>query len=203
MASHLLLHGDMRTLGLLLAIVGVSFAVANAQDTDAPEGAIIESAEVSGLAIDRLSSALQRDIDALVGEGLSHERVAQLAAQIEAEAGNIALLVGQLGLFFILALFSASLARRTSGAAGEGGLLQNRIVDTGWASGVSLENISIEEDIAFIEGRAANEQSIEQFVQQLGEMRGLASVHVLSSSEEPGGDGEASAIRFTVSGHLD
>ena len=50
-----------------------------------PEGAIIGSAEVSGLGVDRLSSELQQDIDALVGEGLSHERVGQLAARIEAE----------------------------------------------------------------------------------------------------------------------
>ncbi len=103
----------MRTLGLLLAIVGVSFAVANAQDTDAPEGAIIKSAEVSGLAIDRLSSALQRDIDALVGEGLSHERVAQLAAQIEAELPELIVAVrsvqrpdGEARVIFLVARIS-------------------------------------------------------------------------------------------------
>lgn len=38
----------MRTLGLLVAIVGGSFTVANAQTAEAPEGALIESVEVSG-----------------------------------------------------------------------------------------------------------------------------------------------------------
>ena len=48
----------MRTLGLLLVLVALLLAVlafplvAAAQDADAPEGARIESAEVSGLALD-------------------------------------------------------------------------------------------------------------------------------------------------------
>ena len=78
---------DMKTLGLLLALLALPFLIvtANAQDTDAPEGALIKSAQVSGLAFDQLSPGLRQSIDALVGDRLNRERVAALAARIEAE----------------------------------------------------------------------------------------------------------------------
>ena len=84
MARHLLGTVDMRTLGLLVAIVGISFPVANAQVTDALEGALIASAEVSGLAVEQLSPELRHDINALAGDRLDRERVGELAVRIEA-----------------------------------------------------------------------------------------------------------------------
>jgi len=76
----------MRTLTLLLlTVLGVPFQLASAQEIDPPEGAVIESAEVSGFALDQLSPGLQRDIDALTGERLNRERLGQLAARIEEE----------------------------------------------------------------------------------------------------------------------
>ena len=90
----------MRRFGLLLAIVGWSFTLANAQgvqgsqggqgaqgaqDNDAPEGALIQSTELSGLTSGRLSPGLRQEIDALVGKGLNRERVDGLAVRIETE----------------------------------------------------------------------------------------------------------------------
>jgi hypothetical protein len=75
-------------LGLLVAVavhLALSFPVAHAQGTDALDGAIIQSAEVSGLAVDQLSPDLRDDIDALVGAPLHRERVDVLATRIEAE----------------------------------------------------------------------------------------------------------------------
>ena len=103
----------MRILGLLIVIVGVSLPIANAQGTDAPDGARIESAEVSGLAMDRLSPGLRQDIDALVGEGLNREHVGELAARIEAELPELIVAVrhvqrpdGEVQVIFLVARIS-------------------------------------------------------------------------------------------------
>ena len=98
-----------------MAVVGGSFAVANAQTADAPEGALIESVEVSGLAMDRLSSELRHDIDALVGAGLNREHVDELAARIEAELPELVVAVrnvqrpfGEVRVIFLVARISAN-----------------------------------------------------------------------------------------------
>ena len=103
----------MRTLGLLVAIVGISFPVANAQETDAPEGALIESAEVSGLAFDQLSPGLRQDINALVGDRLNRERVGELATRIEVERPEVIVAVrsvlrpdGEARVIFLVARIS-------------------------------------------------------------------------------------------------
>ena len=113
MARCLPLHLDMRTLGLLVAILGLSFPLANAQGTDAPEGALIRSAEVSGLALDRLSAELREDIDALVGDPLDRERVGELATRIEAELPELIVAVrniqrpdGEVRVIFLVARIS-------------------------------------------------------------------------------------------------
>ena len=75
----------MRTLWLAAAIVAMPLAAVHAQDIDALEGARIEAAEISGLALNRLSAELQQDITALVGAPLNRELVDALANRIEAE----------------------------------------------------------------------------------------------------------------------
>ena len=85
----------MRTLGLLFVIVGLLLValalplVAYAQDADAPEGARIDAAEVSGIALDALSPGLRQAIDSLAGTPLSHERLRELAARIEGERPEV------------------------------------------------------------------------------------------------------------------
>jgi len=77
---------DMRTLTLLLVLLGAApVLAADAQEADAPEGSLIEAAEVSGLPLDQLSPGLRQDIEALAGTPLNRERVGELAARIEAE----------------------------------------------------------------------------------------------------------------------
>jgi hypothetical protein len=75
----------MTTLRLLLAFLVISVLAANAQEIDAPEGALIASADVSGLDFDQLSPGLRLDINALVGNPLNRDRVRELATRIEAE----------------------------------------------------------------------------------------------------------------------
>ncbi len=78
----------MRTLALLLALVAAPFA-AHAQQAVVPDGAIVESAEVSGLALDQLSPGLQQEIAALAGQPLNRERLNALAARIEGERPDV------------------------------------------------------------------------------------------------------------------
>ena len=78
----------MRILASLLAALCLPLAAA-AQEAAAPEGAVIESAEVLGLDIDHLSPGLRRDIESLVGGRLDQERVAGLAARIEGERPDV------------------------------------------------------------------------------------------------------------------
>ena len=73
------------TLLLLLASLAVPCPVARAQELEPAEGTRIESAEVSGLALDQLSPGLQRDIEALKGDRFERERVNRLAQRIEEE----------------------------------------------------------------------------------------------------------------------
>src|SRR5262245_37592211 len=77
----------MRTLALLLALLAAPIVVAAQQAPAEPP--IIEAAEVSGLALDQLSPGLRQDIDALAGTALDRERVAALAARIEAEHPDV------------------------------------------------------------------------------------------------------------------
>jgi len=98
---------------LLIAFLGCPLHVAGAQETDAAPGARIESADVSGFAIDQLSPGLRRDIEALVGEPLDRERIDRLAARIEEEhpevvaaARSIARPNGEARVIFLVARIS-------------------------------------------------------------------------------------------------
>jgi hypothetical protein len=77
----------MKTLTLFIAFVlSLLFASgARAQDVEPPDGAVIRSAQVSGIDDDRLSPGLRQDIKALTGQPLSRERLRELAGRIEGE----------------------------------------------------------------------------------------------------------------------
>lgn len=70
---------------LLTSLLLLTPPSAHAQDPTPPNGARIASAQVSGLALPRLSSSLQEDIKQLDGSVLDHDQLRALAARIEAE----------------------------------------------------------------------------------------------------------------------
>jgi hypothetical protein len=76
----------MRPLSLLLLVLALCVPWhVHAQDTEPPEGAIVESVDVRGLPLANLSSGLSRELDMLRGEKLDRKRLADLALRIEAE----------------------------------------------------------------------------------------------------------------------
>ena len=85
MARRLPQRRDMRTLALLVLLLGLSCVQAHAQEADAPEGAIIDSVEMSGFSPYSLSPGLQKEFDSLVGSPLNRERLNQLVSRIEGE----------------------------------------------------------------------------------------------------------------------
>lgn len=74
----------MRTLGLTLVLL-VAPLVAEARQTDPPDGATIASAQVSGFDLGQLSPGLQEEIGRLAGGPLDRARLGELAARIEEE----------------------------------------------------------------------------------------------------------------------
>ena len=104
----------MRPLSLLLLVFALCAPwPAHAQDTEPPEGAIIESVDVSGLPRDSLSPGLQREIEILAGEPLNRPRLGELSARIEAEHPEVVAAVrtvsrpdGQARVIFVVARIS-------------------------------------------------------------------------------------------------
>jgi surface antigen Omp85-like protein len=79
----------MRSLALLITLLGLLSSGAYAQDADAPEGAVIDAVEVSGFSLYDLSPGLQKDINSLIGAPLSRERLNELASRIEQEQPEV------------------------------------------------------------------------------------------------------------------
>jgi hypothetical protein len=75
----------MRTLALLVLLLSLALVQADAQEADAPEGAIIDSVEMSGFSPYRLSPGLQKEFDSLIGTPLNRERLTQIVTRIEGE----------------------------------------------------------------------------------------------------------------------
>ena len=100
----------MKTLALLLALLALPAAIVTAQDINVFEGSLIESAEVSGIAVDKLSPGLRQDINALGGQRVSSALVAELEQRIEAERPEVVAAVrgvarpdGNVRLIFLVA----------------------------------------------------------------------------------------------------
>jgi hypothetical protein len=89
MARRLPWGCDMRTLALLFALFALALPPVHAQDADAPEGAIIDTVEISGFSLHSLSPGLQKDINTLVGSALARERLNELASRIEGEQPEV------------------------------------------------------------------------------------------------------------------
>jgi hypothetical protein len=88
MARRLPWRRDMRTLAMLFVLLGLPL-LANAQEADAPEGAVIDAVEISGFSLYSLSPGLQKDINSLVGSPLNREGLNQLASRIEQEQPEV------------------------------------------------------------------------------------------------------------------
>ena len=89
MARRLPQRRDMRILALLVLLLGLPCVQANAQEADAPEGAVIDSVEMSGFSPYSLSPGLQKELDSLVDTPLNRERLNQIAARIEGEQPEV------------------------------------------------------------------------------------------------------------------
>ena len=100
------------------------------------------------------------------------------AAFLEDEQGNGALLVGQVGLFYLLAMFSAYLSKRTLQEVTEREMIQDLIFDAGAAHGIYLEAVTVAADVGSCVGRAPDEASLERFFASVQAMRRLASVRL-------------------------
>jgi hypothetical protein len=103
----------MRTLTLLLCILGAWPMAVHAQDSEPADGIRIEAAEVLGIATDQLSPGLRRDIDGLIGRPLARPEVTQLARRIEEERPEVVVAVridgrgsDQARVFFLVARIS-------------------------------------------------------------------------------------------------
>ena len=84
----------MKTVVLLLvALLGLPPSAARAQDTDAPEGAIVDTVQAPNFNFDDLSPALKQDVFQLVGQPLNRQRLNELAARWEREHPNVAISV--------------------------------------------------------------------------------------------------------------
>jgi hypothetical protein len=75
----------MSTLGLLISLLILPLLPQQAQETDPPDGTRINSAQVSGIELSRLSPGLQEEIGKLAGTPLNRQAVREIAARIEAE----------------------------------------------------------------------------------------------------------------------
>jgi hypothetical protein len=75
----------MRTLALLVLLLGLPVMQARAQESDAPEGAVVDSVEMSGFSPYSLSPGLQKEMDSLVGTPLRRERLNEIVSRIEGE----------------------------------------------------------------------------------------------------------------------
>jgi predicted outer membrane protein len=85
MARQLLYGAAMKTLPVLILLLALPLAAAQAQETEPPDGTRISSALVSGLDLDRLSSGLREEIEKLTGTSVNRQALRDLAARIETE----------------------------------------------------------------------------------------------------------------------
>jgi hypothetical protein len=185
----------MRTLGLLFILVGLLLAalafpiVTSAQETDAPEGARIESAEVSGLALAALSPGLRQAIEALAGTALSQERLRELAARIEGEQPDVVAAVrailrpnGEAHVVFFVAGISDTLDRSANVNA-------RYIVESVELSGVPETSVSQElrDALQMLVGKRLDSDEADRLSERLRtELPGHDVERRISKGAEPG-----------------
>ncbi|HET7220145.1 MAG TPA: BamA/TamA family outer membrane protein [Vicinamibacterales bacterium] len=75
----------MRTIALFITLLAVAPQAVTDQKPVVPEGTTIDSVQVTGFDIDRLSPGLREEIRNLAGTPLTQQRLDELAARIEAE----------------------------------------------------------------------------------------------------------------------
>ena len=109
MGSLLAVDAGMRTIALLITLLAVAPQDATDQKPVVPEGTIINSVQVTGFDIDRLSPGLRHEIRTLAATPLSQQRLDELAARIEAERPRYVVAVrsvmdpdGQARVFFVM-----------------------------------------------------------------------------------------------------
>jgi hypothetical protein len=188
MARRLLPLLGMRTLILLLALLAAPLAAAG-QTTPAPDGTVIESAEVTGLALDDLSPGLRQAISALAGQPLQREQLNALAARIEAEhpdvvaAARDALLpTGGVRVMFLV-------ARITDSPELTENINARYVVDDVVLSGVSPADVSrdLRDELETLAGRQFDPEEAERLRQKLAaELPDYDVRRRMSRAAEPG-----------------
>ena len=101
------------------------------------------------------------------------------AAFLEEEVrGSIPLLIGQIGLFYLLSWLSGQLAKRILLDRQEKELLQDLIYQMGATHGIRLEAVHLLSNTASLQGAAKDESSMAQFIEDLREMRHVSAVRL-------------------------
>jgi hypothetical protein len=158
----------MKRLRLLAALLVMPLLTASAQVTEAPEGATISSAQVSGLDLARLSPGLQKDIAALAGKPLVRETLRLLAARIEAEQPRFVAAVravldldGEVRVVFVVARIRDS----------EANINTRYIVESVEIKGVPEADVSkqLRDDLQRLVGRRLDSDEAEQLETRLKE----------------------------------
>ena len=170
MGSVLALAVGMRTLGLLITLLAVSPQATTDQRLTVPEGTIITSVQVRGLDIDHLSPGLRQEIRDLARTPLKQERLAELAARIEAERPNHVAAVrsvmdpgGEARVFFIVG--------RQDSPDREDNINARYVVERADVAGVPYADLSQEmrDDLTAVIGKRLDSIEAERLQQRIEE----------------------------------
>src|SRR5262245_22425974 len=179
---------DMKRLVILLTLLVLPLAAAAGQVTEAPEGAVIVSIEMSGFDLDRLSPDLRKAIDGLVGQGLSRQRTADLAARIEAEQPKSAVAVravplpdGKARVIFLVASIDDKNVESNVNARYTVGCVELKGVPEG-----SLSE-GLRDDLHALAGKRLDPEKAEELDKRIaGELQGYDVKHETSKGDQAG-----------------
>ena len=112
--------------------------------------------------------------------------------------GNGVLLAGQLSLFYLLAIFSSHLALKIRLDRAERELLQEFVASAGREQGIDLEELSFDDGTVSVAGEAADEATMERFLDALRRMRKLSAVNLIRVGEAERGKAAGKTLSFTL-----
>jgi hypothetical protein len=170
-ALGLLFVPRMKTLTLFIALVLslLLASAARAQDVEPPDGAVIRSAQVSGIDDDRLSPGLRQDIKALTGQPLSRERLRELAARIEGELPDYVAAVRSVAAPDSGAQVVFLVARLSDQSDVDSNINARYIVETVEITGISESRISqtLRDDVQALVGKTLDREEATKLAERL------------------------------------
>ena len=108
--------------------------------------------------------------------------------------------VSQLVLFYLLAGLSGYMAKRLMAVEGQKEVLESLIVRASVAHGVRLDDVTLSDNGAALEGEAVDEAAMTRFLEALRAIPRLASVRLARVSDVESAQGRA--IAFTVAARV-